>query len=142
MTRPDEALLPPPLDEADCARDEAERGLQRRAIFHPLHAERGRQGRTGAGEYNTFKGVAIESGLVVAFFESTGLEGGLIRILSPHLFPSRTVSCSSCSSEFGGPKNEVEKRCGARGRQSGPPLYYTRLRKQKIGSGLRFWLCS
>ena len=30
MTRPDEA-----------------RGLQRQAIFHPLHAERGRRGRTG-----------------------------------------------------------------------------------------------
>ena len=64
------------LDEADCARDEAERGLQRQAIFHPLHAERGRRGRTGTwGPYNTFKGVPIESGLVVAFFESTGLEG-------------------------------------------------------------------
>ena len=33
------------------------------------------------------------------------------------------MSCSSCSGEFSGPKNEVEKRCGARGRRSGPPLY-------------------
>ena len=46
MTRPCCHLLST-LDEADCARDEAERGLQRQAIFHPLHAERGRRGRTG-----------------------------------------------------------------------------------------------
>ena len=34
----------------------------------------------------TFKGVAIESGLVVAFFQTTGLEGGLVRILARSCF--------------------------------------------------------
>jgi len=71
---------------------------------------------------------------LLRFLNPYKAEGGLVRILARSCFQvtraaakcwrgtGRTVSCCNCSGELGGPKSKDEKRCGARGRHSGPPL--------------------
>ena len=71
---------------------------------------------------------------LLRFLNPYKAEGGLVRILARSCFQvtraaakcwrgtGRTVSCCNCSGELGGPKSKDEKRCGARGRHSGPRL--------------------
>ena len=111
MTRPDEALLPPPL-HAGRGRLRAWWGRARppKTGHFPSSPRWTRPTRPNGdpGPYNTFKGVPIESGLVVAFFESTGLEGGLVRILARSCFQVVRWAAAVAAVNLAAPKTRLK----------------------------------